>query len=284
MWAALAALFLTGQTTMNVKDLFRIDGEVSPRVAFLISVLGWILLLLVWYVVTAFEWVNPYILPPPTKVAASFVVLFGEKNLAYHTGFSIFVNLSGYLQAIVVAIPLGFLVGLIPFFRNLIIRQIEAVRFTPLPAATGIFMALFGIGLNLKVQFLAFGIFVYLLPSVVQRIDEIKTDSHLQALKMTMKTLNATTWQSFRHFYLPSVLSRFFPDVINLVAVSWTYIVIAEMLNAQGGLGYLIYLASNRSSHIEQVYAVIILIILIGLLQDRLLKWLDRVLFRFKYV
>jgi len=144
-------------------------------------------------------------------------------------------------------------------------------------------MALFGLGLNLKVQFLAFGIFVYLLPAIVQRIDEIKTDSHLQALQMTMKTLNATTWQSLRHFYIPSVLSRFFPDVINLVAVSWTYIVIAEMLNAQGGLGYLIYLASNRSSHIEQVYAVIILIILIGLLQDRLLKWLDRAFFRFKY-
>jgi len=268
---------------MSVKDLFRIDGEVSPRAEFLISVLGWVLLLLVWYMVTAFEWVNPFILPSPTEVAASFWVLFDEKHLVYHTGYSIFVNLSGYLQAVAIAVPLGFLIGLIPFFRNLIIRQIEAVRFTPLPAASGIFMALFGIGLNLKVQFLAFGIFVYLLPSIVQRIDEIKTDSHLQALQMTMKTLNATTWQSLRHFYLPSVLSRFFPDVINLVAVSWTYIVIAEMLNAKGGLGYLIYLASNRSSHIEQVYAVIILIILIGLIQDRLLKRLDRAFFRFKY-
>jgi NitT/TauT family transport system permease protein len=211
------------------------------------------------------------------------VDLFREKDLVYHTVYSIFINLSGYLEAIAIAVPLGFLIGLIPFFRNLIIRQIEAVRFTPLPATTGIFMALFGIGLNLKVQFLAFGIFVYLLPAIVQRIDEIKTNSHLQALQMTMKTLNATTWQSLRHFYLPSVLSRSFPDVINLVAVSWTYIVIAEMLNAQGGLGYLIYLASNRSSHIEQVYAVIILIILIGLTQDRLLKWLDRAFFRFKY-
>ena len=268
---------------MSAKDLFRIDAEVSPRTGFLISVLGWFLLLLVWYAVAAFELVNPFILPSPTKVAASFAVLFNEKNLVFHAGYSIFVNLSGYLQAVAIAVPLGFLIGLIPFFRNLIIRQIEAVRFTPLPAATGIFMALFGIGLNLKVQFLAFGIFVYLLPAIVQRIDEIKTDSHLQALQMTMKTLNVTTWQSLRHFYLPSVLSRFFPDVINLVAVSWTYIVIAEMLNAQGGLGYLIYLASNRSSHIEQVYAVIILIILIGLLQDRLLKWLDRVFFRFKY-
>ncbi|MDR1227611.1 MAG: ABC transporter permease subunit [Azoarcus sp.] len=266
-----------------IKNLFRIDADVSPRTGFLISVLGWMLLIGIWSMVTAFGWVNPYILPSPMKVAVSYGVLFNEKNLVYHIGYSIFVNFSGYLQALLIAIPLGFLVGLIPFFRNLIVRQIEAVRFTPLPATTGIFMALFGIGLNLKIQFLAFGIFVYLLPAIVQRIDEIKTDSHLQALQMTMKTLNASTWQSLRHFYFPSVLSRFFPDVINLVAVSWTYIVIAELLNAQGGLGYLIYLASNRSSHIEQVYAVIILIVLIGLLQDRLLKWLDRVFFKFKY-
>jgi NitT/TauT family transport system permease protein len=266
-----------------IKNLFRIDADVSPRMRFLISVLGWMLLIGIWSMVTAFGWVNPYILPSPMKVAVSYGVLFNEKNLVYHIGYSIFVNFSGYLQALLIAVPLGFLVGLIPFFRNLIVRQIEAVRFTPLPATTGIFMALFGIGLNLKIQFLAFGIFVYLLPAIVQRIDEIKTDSHLQALQMTMKTLNASTWQSLRHFYFPSVLSRFFPDVINLVAVSWTYIVIAELLNAQGGLGYLIYLASNRSSHIEQVYAVIILIILIGLLQDRLLKWLDRVFFKFKY-
>ena len=268
---------------MSIKDLFRIDGEVSAQSGFVISVLGWLLLLGLWSAVTALGWVNPFILPSPMKVLASYGELLTEKNLVFHTGYSIFVNFSGYLQAMILAVPLGFLIGLVPFFRNLIVRQIEAVRFTPLPALTGIFMALFGIGLNLKVQFLAVGIFVYLLPAIVQRIDEIKTDSHLQALKMTMKTLNASTWQSLRHFYIPSVLSRFFPDVINLVAVSWTYIVIAELLNAQGGLGYLIYLASNRSSHIEQVYAVVILIILIGLVQDRLLKWLDRVLFKFKY-
>ena len=149
--------------------------------------------------------------------------------------------------------------------------------------AAGTFMAIFGVGIGLKIQFLAFGIFVYLLPAIVQRIDEIKTDDHLKAVKQTMVTLNASTWQMMKHFYIPSVLSRFFPDIINLVAVSWTYIIIAELLNAQGGLGYLIYLATNRQNHIEQVYAIIILIIVIGIIQDYLLKALDRKLFKFKY-
>lgn len=268
---------------MSLKNFFSIDAEYSKKTSLVISILGWALLLGVWWLVTAFEWINPYILPSPQKVFGSYVVLFKEKNLLYQMGYSISINLLGYLQSVVIAIPLGFVIGLIPFFRELIIKQIGAARFTPLPATTAIFMAIFGVGLNLKIQFLAFGIFLYLLPAIVQRIDEIKTDDHLRAVKQTMKTLNASTWQTIKHFYAPSVLSRFFPDIINLVAVSWTYIVIAELLNAQGGLGYLIYLATNRQTHIEQVYAIIILIILIGITQDYLLKKLDQKLFKFKY-
>jgi NitT/TauT family transport system permease protein len=162
-------------------------------------------------------------------------------------------------------------------------KQIEAIRFTPLPATTGIFMAMFGMGLNVKFEFLAFGIFVYLLPAVTQRINDIKTDPYLKVLQKTMWTLNASNWQSMRYFYIPSVLSRFSMDIINLVAVSWTYIVIAEMINAQGGMGYMISLATTRGSHVDALYAVLLLIIFIGFWQDKGLKLLDRVMYRFKY-
>lgn len=265
------------------KELFRIDGEVAPLVAAFISAFGWVLILFIWWLIPTMKWIDPIILPPPDEVAKAYLVLWSEKNLVFNALFSILVNASGYMWAIIIAVPLGFLAALIPFFRHLISKQMEAIRFTPLPAATGLFMGIFGVGLNVKVQFLAFGIFVYLLPAIIQRIDEIKTDDHLKALYKTMKTLNANRWHMMKHFYLPSVLSRFFPDVINLVAVSWTYIVIVELVNAQGGLGYLIYLARTRSGNTEQIYAVLILIIFIGFVQDRLLKKLDKRLFKFKY-
>ena len=268
---------------MLLKKFFSVDEEIPKRTKLFISILGWALLFLIWWGIATLGWISPYILPPPEKVFSSYGVLLTEKSLFYHIGYSLSINILGYIQAIVIAVPLGFIIGLIPFFRELIIKQIGAARFTPLPATTAIFMAVFGVGIGLKIQFLAFGIFVYLLPAIVQRIDEIKTDDHLRAVKQTMVTLNASTWQMMKHFYIPSVLSRFFPDIINLVAVSWTYIIIAELLNAQGGLGYLIYLATNRQNHIEQVYAIIILIIVIGIIQDYLLKALDRKLFKFKY-
>ncbi len=267
----------------KVKRLFRFGGEVDRKTEMTLNVLGWLLLLFVWWLVPKMGWIKPTILPSPVDVLLCFKTLFVERHLLYNTGYSIFINLGGYLQAMALAIPLGFIVGLIPFFRHLVSKQIEAVRFTPLPATTGIFMALFGLGLGVKVQFLAFGIFVYLLPAIAQRVKDIQTDDHLKALQQTMWTLNASPWMMMRHFYIPSVLSRFSMDVINLVAVSWTYIVIAEMVNAQGGLGSMIYMATSRGSHVDQLYAVLLLIIFIGFIQDKLLKLLDRKLFKFKY-
>jgi NitT/TauT family transport system permease protein len=265
------------------KKLFRFADEVDKKTALTINVLGWFLLVFLWWLVSYFAWIKPTILPSPVDVVKCFSTLFTERNLLYNTGYSIFINLSGYLQALALAIPLGFLIGLIPFFRHLVSKQIEAIRFTPLPATTGIFMAMFGLGLGIKVEFLAFGIFVYLLPAIAQRIKDIETDDHLKALQQTMWTLNASPWMTLKHFYIPSVLSRFSMDVINLVAVSWTYIVIAEMINAQGGLGSMIYMATSRGSHVDQLYAVLLLIIFIGFAQDKLLKLIDKKLFKFKY-
>lgn len=266
-----------------LKNLFRFAGEVDKKTALAVNILGWVLLVFFWWLISTLGWIKPTILPSPVDVILCYKTLFVERNLLYNTGYSIFINMGGYLQAMAFAIPLGFIVGLIPFFRHLVSKQFEAIRFTPLPATTGIFMALFGIGLGVKVEFLAFGIFVYLLPAIAQRIKDIETDDHLKALQQTMWTLNASPWMTLKHFYIPSVLSRFSMDVINLVAVSWTYIVIAEMVNAQGGLGSMIYMATSRGSHVDQLYAVLFLIIFIGFVQDKLLKLLDKKLFKFKY-
>lgn len=266
-----------------IKKLFRFAGEVDKKTALTVNILGWVLLVFFWWLISTLGWIKSTILPSPIDVILCYKTLFVERHLLYNTCYSIFINMGGYLQAMALAIPLGFIVGLIPFFRHLVSKQFEAIRFTPLPATTGIFMALFGIGLGVKVEFLAFGIFVYLLPAIAQRIKDIETDDHLKALKQTMWTLNASPWMTLKHFYIPSVLSRFSMDVINLVAVSWTYIVIAEMVNAQGGLGSMIYMATSRGSHVDQLYAVLFLIIFIGFVQDKLLKLLDKKLFKFKY-
>jgi ABC-type anion transport system duplicated permease subunit len=130
----------------------------------------------------------------------------------------------------------------------------------------------------MKVYFLAFGILIYLLPIVVQRIDEVN-DVYLK----TVYTLGANAWQTIRSVYIPSVMSRLSDDIRVLTAISWTYIIVAEGIASEGGLGPLIYRTGQRMGRIDKVFAGLVLIIIIGALQDRIFVFLDKEFFPHKY-
>ena len=103
---------------------------------------------------------------------------------------------------------------MIPLFRGLFSRIFDAGRFIPLTAVTGIFILWLGIGNEMKVTFLAFGILVYLIPVVVQRIDEVQS-VYLQ----TVYTLGASAWQTVKTVYIPYVLSKLIDDIRVLTAI-----------------------------------------------------------------
>jgi NitT/TauT family transport system permease protein len=226
----------------------------------------------------ATEFVKVYpLLPPPGRVLQAFVPLIKEEGLFPNAIRSIWLNLQGYFWAVLIAVPIGFIIGLFPLFRGLFSQQVDVLRYLPLTALTGLFIIWFGIEDQMKIAFLAFGILVYLLPVVVQRIREVD-DVYLQ----TVFTLGADAWQTIRTVYFPAVFSKLMEDVRVLTAISWTYIIIAELLNRQGGIGALIYVKA-RQGQIDKVFAILILIVLIGFLQDRLFGYIDRRLFPHKY-
>lgn len=218
------------------------------------------------------------VLPSPMSVMKSFGELHRNDFLVLNSLQSIKLNVLGYIVAIGLSIPLGFALGLIPLFRGMFSRIFDSFRFIPLTAVTGIFVIWLGLGNEMKVSFLAFGIIVYLVPVVVQRIDEVK-DVYLK----TVFTLGATNWQTIKSVYFPAVISKLSDDIRVLTAISWTYITIAEMLNRSGGIGELIWIA-RRQSRIDKAFAVLIVIVIIGILQDRIFMWLDKMFFSYKYV
>ncbi len=221
--------------------------------------------------------VDRAILPSPGAVLGSFSQLHFDDFLVRNTLISLKLNVLGYLLAIISSLLIGFLIGLIPFFRSLLSRYIDAIRFIPLAAVTGIFIAWFGIETNMKVQFLAFGIFVFLVPVVVQRIDDVQ-----KIYTQTAYTLGATGWQTIRNVYWPHVTSKIIDDIRVLTAISWTYIIVAELVNTDGGgIGAMIFKA-QRVSRLDKVFALLLIIVLIGFIQDRLFVWIDRKLYPHK--
>jgi NitT/TauT family transport system permease protein len=253
------------------------EGTATQKLIF--GILGVVIILGTWVLLT--NGVNPVLMqvPSPWKVLSSFAELLNENELLKNVGFSLGENISGYLVAILLVLPIGFVIGLVRYARWAFQKPVDSLRYIPLTALTGLFVLWFGIWTPMKVNFLAFGILIYLLPVMVQRIDEV-SDVYLK----TVHTLGATDWQVLKTVYFPSVLSRLFDDIRVLTAISWTYIIVAEGFNSnQGGIGTLIYYAGQRQGRYDKVFALLIIIMIIGILQDRVFLWLDKEFFPFKY-
>lgn len=258
-------------------ELFELRGELSAKKRMTIEVIGVIFVVVSWKIVADAELISPYILPKPLNVLYAFGALFSKDELVNNIKFSLMLNFAGCLEAILISLPIGFILGLFPVFKAFSERYLSASRFLPLPAVLGIFIAGFGIYVNMKVQFLAVSIIVYLVPVVAQRVAETP-----QVYIDMAKTLGASKWQTIRWIFIPDVFSRVWVDIGVLSAISWTYITIAEKVNDnEGGLGALAEI-SRRQSRIDKVYAVIIIIMIIGWSWDKIHGLSDKMLFGFK--
>jgi len=302
-------------------SLFKLRGELSSQQSLMLGILGFILLILIWWglaemlvekkpigveitthlpssfdenntinrdsilradsiaLANATEFEKVYsVLPTPLQTIQSYPELIKEDALISNTIRSMWLNIKGYFWAVFVSVLFGFIIGLVPLFRGLFSNQVNALRYLPLTALTGLFMMWFGIEDPMKIAFLAFGIIVYLLPVVVQRIDEVKS----VYLKTTF-TIGANNWDTIKSVYIPSVMSKLIDDIRVLTAISWTYIIIVEYINSsKGGVGAMIW-KTQRWSAPEKTFAILIVIIAIGFLQDLIFRFFDKRLFPFKY-
>jgi NitT/TauT family transport system permease protein len=260
-----------------MSGFFCIRGKLTVQSQRAIELIGAIVFLGLWQLASG-TIIPSSILPSPVQVVMAFPELHVKDAIIYNSIYSIKLNTMGLLEAVAFALPLGMLIGLFPLCRALTERYVTAARFLPLTAVVGLFIAWFGIDMNMKVQFLAFAIFIYLLPVVIQKVDGME-----EVLVQTVRTLGASTYQTVRTIFVPGVISRVFDDIRVLAALSWTYIVVAEMVNAGGGgVGALTYIAA-RQSRIDKVFAILLVIVLIGFVQDQMLKLIDSIAFPYKY-
>jgi NitT/TauT family transport system permease protein len=265
---------------MSFSWLFRLRGDLTPNQKVILTTAGLGFILLLWSLLTMGEEpiLPKHVFPQPWKVLTAFKTLYVENELIKNLSRSIGLNLGGYIKAILYAIPIGFAIGLVPMFRGAFQKVVDAIRFLPLTALTTLFIVWFGIFVEAKINFLAFGIFIYLLPIVIQRIDEVD-DVYLK----TVHTLGASYWQTITTVYFPSVISRLSDDIRILTAISWTYIIVAETNADDGGIGSLMYKAGQRFARVDVTVACLVIIMLFGVFQDKVFAYLDRKFFPYKY-
>jgi NitT/TauT family transport system permease protein len=120
------------------------------------------------------------------------------------------------------------------------------------------------------------GTLVYLLPLVVEAVEGVD-DVYLQ----TATTLGATRWQLVRHVLIPGSLPAMGEALRVMNGIGWTYVILAEIVNARYGLGHIITVAGKRS-HVDQIFAGVIVILAIGVATDFLIRIINKQLFYWK--
>jgi NitT/TauT family transport system permease protein len=227
---------------------------------------------LVWIGLTHWEILPPFSLPKPIGVMRAFGKLWTEYDLLGNVVESWWRIAQAFFWCAVIAIPLGILMASFRWLFDLINPVAAPMRAMPLTAFLPAFIALFGMDETMKVAFLWFGMFFYLLAVVVEEANRVDN-----ALLETAYTLGAkrrhALWLMFRASF-PAIFSSF----RILYDIGWTYVILAEMVNARKGVGYMVE-AARKVLDFERVYAGIIAIGIAAFLFRFLLTFLERKLF-----
>jgi NitT/TauT family transport system permease protein len=150
------------------------------------------------------------------------------------------------------------------------------LRYMPISAFIPLLILWFGIYEKQKIAFLFLGVFVYLLPVVVTAIRAVPEE-----LVQTALTLGASKWQVVRTVLVPAALPEIFDSFRVMNAISWTYVILAEAVNPEHGLGYMVELARTHQKA-SWSFAGLLVIGGIGLLTDLLIRSVSAVLFRWR--
>jgi ABC-type nitrate/sulfonate/bicarbonate transport system permease component len=253
-------------------NLFAIRKEVTPRTRLALSFLSWGLIIVAWFVLTQWEILPPFTLPRPIGVVRAFGRLWGEYNLLGNVLQSWWRIAQAFFWCACVAIPLGLLMASFRWLHHIVNPVAAPMRAMPITAFLPAFIALFGMEETMKVAFLWFGMFFYLLAVVVEEVDKVDN-----SLLETAYTLGAK-----RHHALWLMFRASFPGIFSsfriLYDIGWTYVILAEMVNARKGVGYMVE-AARKVLDFERVYAGIIAIGFAAFLFRLLLTFLERHLF-----
>ncbi|MBX7116928.1 MAG: ABC transporter permease [Myxococcaceae bacterium] len=221
----------------------------------------------------------PYFyLPAPDQVVKALIYLIYEQDLFGSIRVSALRIIYALTLSVAVAFPLGLLMASFEVVNRFFDPLIAPLRYLPITAFIPLLILWFGIDEQQKVAFLFLGTVVYLLPAVVDAIRAVPDE-----MVQTAYTLGASKFQAIYSVLIPAALPQIFDGFRVMNAIAWTYIILAEMVNAKSGIGYLIFQAGQRNKT-EWLFAGILVVGVIGILTDVAIRGMNRLLFAWREV
>ncbi|WP_323127657.1 taurine ABC transporter permease TauC [Acinetobacter pollinis] len=239
-----------------------------------VSLLSVGLVLLIWFIITALQWVSPLFLPSPQAVFHKFIEVSQQgvmkATLWQHLASSMSRVLIALFAAIIVGVPIGLWMGLNKWARAVIDPLVELLRPIPPLAYLPLLVIWFGIGETTKILLIFFSILAPVIISSTHGVLSYQINRERAAL-----SLGASKSQIFWHVILPTALPHIITGIRIGLGVGWSTLVAAELVAADRGIGFMVQSAAQFLIT-DTVILGIIVIAIVAVSFELYLRWLQK--------
>jgi NitT/TauT family transport system permease protein len=251
-------------------NAWAIRGSLDRNTYLAVALFGFVTLVLGWWWLAGSGLVDRVFLPTPGEVLKRFHSWLTEDDLLGDVGISVYRVTAGFALSALIALPLGLWIGTFRPLQAFFEPLIEFARYLPAVAFVPLVLLWVGIGEGSKITIIWIGTFFQMVLMITEDVRRVPM-AQIEAAQ----TMGATRGEILRLVVLKSAL----PAVVDTFRVTmgwaWTYLVVAELVAANSGLGYAI-LKAQRFLQTDKIFVGILLIGLIGLAMDQAFRLLHR--------
>lgn len=260
---------------MNWRALFSYRGKTSPHTDVLLAIVALIGFVALWALVSVSGLVSERFLPSPWRVVVALWTMLVVQDFIDDIIISVIRVWGAFLLSVVMAVPIGIWMSSYRIVGTLIEPIVDFIRYLPIPALVPLLIIWFGIGEASKIAVLWMGTFFQLALLVADDAKRVPNE-----FIETGFTLGAKPGQITRHIVLRSMLPSLVDNLRITLGWCWTWIIVAEIVAANSGIGYAIW-SMRRFLKTPEVMAGILTVGLIGLVTDQIIRMLHRRWFRY---
>lgn len=256
--------------TTQSQPWFDFKQSLSPGTVLWLGITGAMVFLGLWQWLGLSGKVPRQLFPPPTDVAMALWRLLTEANFAADIWASLARILVSFGMAAAIALPLGLLMGSFAGVGAFLNPLVSAFRYLPATAFIPLFLMWLGAGESQKLALLLVGVVFFLISLLMDNTLAVRTE-----LIETARTLGASRRQILWKIVLPASLPAYLDTLRQMLAVGWTYLVVAEIVATTDGIGAMM-MRAKRFVHVDEIMAGIVVIGALGVICDglfRLLRW-----------
>ncbi|XPF94594.1 ABC transporter permease [Colwellia sp. RE-S-Sl-9] len=248
----------------------------SKPLAIFLSLLPFIIILFVYWNASNIrlaENPNDKLLPSFTQIYSAVDRLAftenkrtGEYLFWQDTSASLYRILIGISISALSGLIMGLLTGLIPLARSGLSPLITVISLIPPMAILPILFISFGLGELAKIMLIFIGSAPVIMRDMQSRVLQLPAEQLIKA-----QTLGATTWSVSIRVVLPQILPSLLASMRLSLGAAWLFLIAAEAIAAQEGLGYRIFLV-RRYLSMDVIFPYVIWITLLAFIMDFLLR------------